>query len=357
VRVIVVGAGAVGGFVGARLALAGNQVTLVGRPWLVEAVRAQGLRLIEPQSERLVRQGLSVVSSVTEATAGGPFDLALLTVRTYDTATAVRQMQESGLGSRPGSRFLVLQNGIGSEDVLIQTFGAERVVVAALTQPVSVPEPGVVHLVKEKGGFALAPAVPGTEVGPVATVFQEAGLQVRRYRDRRAVKWSKLPLNMLGNTIPAILDMPPGEVYVYPDLLGLEIAAMRELVAVTRALRVRLVDLPGYPVRLLMWALCHLPTSLLAPLLHRLVGGGRKGRKPSLQQGLAQGRSRSEVADLNGAVVRYGEHVGVPAPANRLLVETLEALYAGECAWDEWRRRPERLIEAWGGTQINADKR
>ena len=346
-RVIVVGAGAVGGFVGARLALAGNQVTLVGRPWLVEAVRARGLRLIEPQSERLVRQGLSAVSSVTEATAGGPFDLALLTVRTYDTATAVRQMQESGLGSRPGLRFLVLQNGIGSEDLLVQAFGAERVVVAALTQPVSVPEPGAVHLVKEKGGFALASAAPGTEIGCVVTVFQEAGLRVRRYRDCRAVKWSKLPLNMLGNTIPAILDMPPGEVYVYPDLLGLEIAAMRELVAVTRALRVRLVDLPGYPVRLLMWALCHLPASLLAPLLHRLVGGGRKGRKPSLQQGLAQGRSRSEVADLNGAVVRYGERVGVPAPANRLLAETLEALYAGECAWDEWRRRPERLIEAW----------
>ncbi len=351
-RVIVVGAGAVGGFVGARLALAGNQVTLVGRPWLVEAVRARGLRLIEPQSERLVRQGLSVVSSVTEASAGRSFDLALLTVRTYDTATAVRQMQESGLGSRPGLRFLVLQNGIGTEDLLVQTFGVERVVVVALTQPVSVPEPGVVHLVKEKGGFALAPAAPGTEteVGRVVTVFQEAGLRVRQYRDCRAVKWSKLPLNMLGNTIPAILDMPPGEVYVYPNLLELEIAAMRELVAVTRALRVRLVDLPGYPVRLLMWALCHLPASLLAPLLHRLVGGGRKGRKPSLQQGLAQGRNRSEVTDLNGAVVRYGERVCVPAPANRLLAETLEALYAGECAWDEWRRRPERLIEAWGGT-------
>jgi len=346
-RIVVVGAGAVGGFVGARLALAGHEVTLVGRPWLVEAVRARGLRLIEPRRECLVRQGLVAVSSAAEAAALGPFDLALLTVKTYDTATAIRQMQEADLGRPPVLCLLVLQNGVGSEEPLSQAFGAGRVVVASLTQPVCVPEAGVVQLVKERGGLALAPMARGAEIGHVAAVLREAGLRVRLYPDYWVVKWSKLPLNMLGNTIPAILDMPPGEVYARPGLLRLEITAMRELMAVTRALGVRLVDLPGYPVRLLMWALCRLPTPLLAPLLHRLVGEGRKGRVPSLQWGLVQGQRRSEVTDLNGAVVRYGERMGVPTPTNRLLTETLEAIYAGECAWDEWRHRPERLIEAW----------
>jgi len=346
-RVIVVGGGAVGGFIGARLALAGNEVALVGRPWLVEAVRTRGLRLIEPQQEHLVQQGLSAAPSVAEAAAQGFFDLALLAVKTYDTATAVREMQEAGLGSLQRVRFLVLQNGVGSEELLVQAFGAERVIVAALTQPVSVPEPGVVRLVKEKGGFALAPAVSGTGIEHVVTVFQEAGLRVRSYRNYQAVKWSKLPLNILGNTIPAILDMPPGEVYAHIGLLRLEIAAMRELMAVTRALEVRLVNLPGYPVRLLMWVLCNLPAPLLSPLMPRLVGSGRKGRMPSLQHGLARGREVSEVAYLNGAVVRCGERVGVPTPANRLLTETLEAIYAREYTRDEWHHRPERLIEAW----------
>ncbi len=343
-RVIVVGGGAVGGFLGARLALAGNEVALVGRPWLVDAVRARGLRLIEPREECLVHQGLNVVSSIAEAAAFGPFDLALLTVKTYDVDTATRQMQESDLGHPP---VLCLQNGIGSEERLSQAFGTDRVIAASLTQPASVLEPGTVRLVKEHGGLALAPVMREANVGHVATSLREAGLRVRLYRDYRAIKWSKLPLNMLGNTIPAILNMPPGEVYAHIGLLRLEIAAMRELMAVTRALGIRIVDLPGYPVRPLMWALRHLPAPLLVPLLRRLVGGGRKGRTPSLQQGLTQGRTVSEVADLNGAVVRYGERVGVATPANRLLTETLEAIYAGRYAWDEWSRRPERLVEAW----------
>ena len=344
-RVIVVGVGSVGGFIGARLALAGNEVVLVGRPWLVDAVRARGLRLIEPRKEWSVQQGLSAVSSIAEAAALGPFDLLVLTVKAYDVDTAARQIQESDLGHTP---LLCLQNGIGSEERLSQAFGADRVIVASLTQPVSVPEPGVVQLVKERGGFALAPVAREANIGHVVAVLRDAGLEVRLYRDYQAVKWSKLPLNILGNTLPAILDMPAGEVYAHIGLLRLEVAAMRELMAVTQALGVRLVDLPGYPVRPLMWALSRLPAPLLAPLLHRMVGGGREGRMPSLRRGLVQGRVVSEISDLNGAVVRYGERVGVPTPANQLLTETLGAIYAGgEDTWGEWRCRPERLIEAW----------
>jgi len=343
-RVIVVGAGAVGGFVGARLALAGNQVTLVGRPWLVDAVRGHGLRLIEPRRERVVQRGLGVVASVAEASAPGPFDLALLTVKTYDVATAASEMQEACLGHPP---VVCLQNGIGSEERLSQAFGPDRVIAASLTQPVSVPEPGVVRLVKTRGGIALAPVAYEANIAHVASILEKAGLNVRVYRDYRTVKWSKLPLNILGNTIPAILDMPPGEVYAHPGLLRVEVAAMRELTAVARALGVRIVNLPGYPARPLMWALGHLPAPLLSPLLHRLVGGGRKGRVPSLLRGLTQARTVSEVTDLNGAVVRCGARAGVPTPVNRLLTETLEAIYAGRAdVWSEWRHRPERLVEA-----------
>ena len=97
-RVIVLGAGAVGGFVGARLALAGHEVVLVGRPWLVDAVQARGLQLIEPQNETNVRQGLRAVSSPADAAVLAPFDLVLLTVKTYDVDTAIQQMQETDLG-------------------------------------------------------------------------------------------------------------------------------------------------------------------------------------------------------------------------------------------------------------------
>ena len=343
-RVIVLGAGAVGGFVGARLALAGHEVVLVGRPWLVDAVQARGLRLIEPQNETNVRQGLRAVSSPAEAAMLAPFDLALLTVKTYDVGTAIQQMQETDLGQ---PMILSFQNGIGSEEQLSRAFGADRVAAASLTQPVTVPEPGVVRLVKERGGIGLAPVAPRSDVRQLARSLQEAGLRLCVYPDYRSVRWSKLPLNILGNTIPAILDMPPGEVYAHHGLAQVEVCAMRELIAVVRALGVRWVDLPGYPVRPLMWSFRRLPAPVMGGLLRRLVGAGREGRVPSLQRGLIQRRTVSEVTDLNGAVIRYGRRVGVPTPTNQLLTGTLEAIYARKYDLDEWRHSPGRLIVAW----------
>ena len=125
----------------------------------------------------------------------------------------------------------------------------------------------------------------------------------------------------------------------------MEIHQLREALAVMAAQHTGVVNLPGTPVRLLAFAVQRLPPAVARPFLSRAVGGGRGGKMPSFHIDLYRGRGRSEVDYLNGAVVRFGERLGVPTPANCLLNDTLQALTEGRLPLDTFRRKPEALLE------------
>jgi 2-dehydropantoate 2-reductase len=92
VKIVVIGAGAIGCLVGGNLAAAGETVTLVGRPAFAAAVRANGLRVRLGDDEQIVRN-LNAVGSMVEAFAdASAYDLAVLTVKSYDTATALDEL-------------------------------------------------------------------------------------------------------------------------------------------------------------------------------------------------------------------------------------------------------------------------
>ncbi len=338
-RIVVVGAGAIGGWVGGRLALAGQRVTLVGRPRLADAVAAGGLRLRSPDGETAVHD-LHVVTSVAGAASCGPFDLAVLGVKTYDTAAALAEMHATDLGCPV---ILSLQNGVRSEELLAAAFGPERVVAGTILNPISVAQAGVVVLEKWKGGIGLAPVAPGASVGRWAGVFN-AVLPTRLYTDYRAMKWSKLLLNLIGNASAAILDMNSAEVYADRRLLRLEIEMLRETVQVMQRLKVKPVALPGYPTPLLAWGVRWAPWFVVGPVLRRMVSGGRGEKPPSLLMALRQEQGRSEVGELNGAVISSGEQVGVSTPVNRALTETLTRLIEGRLQWENVRQQPGVLL-------------
>jgi len=339
-RIVVIGAGAIGGWVGGRLALAGQSVTLVGRSRLADAVAAGGLCLRSPDGETAAHD-LRVATSVAEAALYGPFDLAVFSVKTYDTAAALAEMQATDLG-RPV--ILSLQNGVRSEELLAAVFGLERVVAGTILNPISTPQAGVVVLEKWKGGIGLAPVAPGASVSQWVHVFDKAVLPTRAYTDYRAMKWSKLLLNLIGNASAAILDTNSAEVYANRRLLRLEIEMLRETVQVMQRLRVKPVALPGYPLPWLAWGVRWAPWFLAGPVLRRMVAGGRGAKPPSLLLALRQDRRRSEIDDLNGAVVRAGEQVGLPTPVNRALTEIFARLTEGRIGWENVRQQPGVLL-------------
>ncbi|MCW5850574.1 MAG: 2-dehydropantoate 2-reductase, partial [Anaerolineae bacterium] len=240
------------------------------------------------------------------------------------------------------------QNGVGSEEAVSRLLPAAPLVAASVTIPVSVPAMGHIET-RKKGGLGIAPVQGNTEYGIRNTELRQAGFVVRPYTDYRAMKWSKLLGNMIGNASSAILDMPPGEMYADPRLFRLEVAALREAVAVMSAWRIPAVSLPGLHTGLLPPALRYLPLPLLQRILQRMVTGGRGGKMPSLHIDMAGGKGKSEVQFLNGAVVEWGERKGVPTPVNRLLTDTLLALMAGRLTWSEFRQRPDRLLKLLAG--------
>jgi 2-dehydropantoate 2-reductase len=140
--------------------------------------------------------------------------------------------------------------------------------------------------------------------------------------------------------------MPVAEIYADARLVALERRAFLEALAVMDRLDIAPLNLPRYPAALLAHAMRYMPAPLLNPLLGKKIAGGRGGKAPSLQLDLARGNKRSEGDFLYGAIARAGAEAGVATPVNRALWETLRALINGTAAWDDYRRQPERLLEA-----------
>ena len=339
-RVLIIGAGAIGSFVGGKLALVGHKVTLVGRPAYVETVRTRGLRLTEGGETAIVQEITAVTPLAAAFASGQRYDLACLTVKSYDTATAADELAMATDAPPP---VLTLQNGVGNEEKLAERFGATRVVSGVITSPVEVLEPGAVRVTRA-GSIGLAPVQPKGSLAGADVALREAGFRVTLYDDYRSLKWSKLLMNMVGNATCAILDWPPERVFADRRLCALELRALREGLAVMRAQRIRLVRVGSYPLPVLAPLLSRLPAVLLQPLLQHTVGGGRGGKMPSLHIDLSRGKGRSEVEVLNGAIARAGAEFGVQVPVNWALHRVLIGLTRGELAWDDFRGRPERLL-------------
>lgn len=349
-RIVVIGAGAIGGYVGGKLALSGHTVTLVDRAALVEAIQAAGgLRVIEPAGEALA--AVHATTDLAEA-FGGTVDLVLFTVKGYDTEAAIQDLRPY---ANKFSRLLSLQNGVSNEALLAEAFGADKVLAGTITHPVSVPQPGVVRSEKKRGGIAVAPLTPQS-IDSLVEAFRESGIYTRAAQDAPSVKWSKLLLNIIGNASSAIVDMNSKRVFANAAIVSVEVAALREALAVMKAKNIGVVDLPGYPVRLLALALRFLPMVILRPVLHQLVIRGRAEKLPSLLIEMKRATGKSEIQDLNGAVLSAGQKVGVPTPVNEILTTTLSLLVNNPDQRERWREQPERLAAVIRRAQANANR-
>ena len=343
-RFLIVGAGAIGSLIGGRLALAGHRVTLVGRDATVRAVRTLGLRVAEEGHTSTIHE-IAAAASLAEAFSSGRYyDLACLTVKSYDTATAADELA-AATGDPPA--VVTFQNGVGNEQKLIEYFGAARVLSATITAPVEVLEPGMVSVTRS-GRVDLSPTERGGSVLGLDQAMIAASFDVRLHRDYRSLKWSKLLMNMIGNATCAILDWSPMRVFSDRQLCALEMHAVREGMGVMRAEGIRLTRVGSYRVPIIAPLLTGLPPALVQPLLLRAMGRARGGKTPSLHLDLRRGRGRSEVDVLNGAVSRAGARLGLPVPVNWALHSALMALTRGDVDWDHYRDRPQRLLEEAG---------
>jgi 2-dehydropantoate 2-reductase len=279
-----------------------------------------------------------IVPSLEDALRYGPFDVALFALKSFDTQPALENIKPFADKMPP---FLCLSNGVSNEDMIAETLGKDRVIYGTVTTAVGRRDAGDIVLEKLRGvGIAKGHMLSEK----LFAAFEGAYLNARLFDDAASMKWSKVLTNLIANPTSAILDMTPAEILANKDLYKLEIDMLEECLAVMEAQRLKVVDLPGTPVRALAFA-TKLPLWLSRPLLSRAAGAGRGGKMPSFHIDLHSGRGNSEVEYLHGAVVCAGEKYGVPTPVNKPWTETLLAMVKKQIPLDEFAHKPEKLLE------------
>ena len=336
-HVVVIGAGAVGSFLGGMLAAAGHDVTLLTRrpPDGPDADRScSRARTVGAPSSRSA--GRTTPPTVPEP------DLVLVAVKSFDLPGAL-----AGAARWPAAPLMTVQNGVGAEDEAAAA-RTSAILAGSLTTAVEPVTGGVRR--RRTGGMGVSlvhgDASASGLAATLAGAWTAAGLPTRIYPDPVAMKWSKLLANLVGNATSAILDLDPGEVYADPRGYTIERRQLHEAVAVMRAMGTRPVALPGAHVRLLLQGLA-LPEALGRPLVSRAIAGARGGKSPSLRLHVRGGGSGpTEARWLNGAVAAAGARLGVPTPVNALLAALTDEVAAdpGRAAW--FAGRPDRLAEA-----------
>ncbi|SFP93436.1 ketopantoate reductase [Variovorax sp. PDC80] len=285
-KVAVMGAGAVGCYYGAMLARAGHEVVLIGRPAHVEAVRARGLRLEAQSFDEHVPMAAS-----TEPDAVRGADLVLFCVKSTDTEAAAAQIAPH---LAPGALVLTLQNGVDNDERARSVLRSHEVAAAVVYVATGMAGPGHVKH-NGRGELVIAPSARGEEV---AQALRAAGVPTEISGNVRGALWAKLVLNCAYNALSAITQLPYGVLVRNEGVPGVLRDVVAECLAVARA---EGVTIPGD----IDAAVAGIARTMPAQF-------------SSTAQDLARGK-RSEIDHLNGFVLRRGEVLGVPVPANRLL--------------------------------------
>ena len=283
--VAVVGAGAVGCYYGFLLAKAGHAVTLIGRPALVESVRASGLILDTGAGTDAVP-----VQATTEGTGVAGADLVLVCVKSGDTEAAGATIAPH---LDPAAAVLSLQNGVDNAERLAAILGHPVVPVAVY---VATEMAGPARVRHNGRGDLIIGASAASE--RIAAAFTAAGIPTCVSERAIDALWSKLILNCAYNALSALTQLPYGRLVQGEGVIACMTDVVQECVAVAAAAGVSV------------------PPDILDRVLS--LSTTMADQRSSTAQDLARGRP-SEIDHLNGYVVRTGAALGIPTPANRML--------------------------------------
>jgi 2-dehydropantoate 2-reductase len=304
-KITVIGPGGVGGYFGARLAAAGNDVTFVARGSHLQAMRKDGLRL-DSEIGPLHLKPVKVVADAREIEAA---DVIMFAVKMRDTESAAQSL--TGLTAK-GATVFTFQNGVESAERVGRIVGKEHVVPGVARIGSHISAPGVV---KQMGKFAsLEFAEPDGKPSARTKAFAEAckaaGFAAKIPQNIRREVWMKFAMLAPLSGLTALTRGPIGPVRANPQSRALLEAAVKETVAVGMALKAGLTPADTGD---LLKLIDGFPNGLMASMAHDLLAG-----KPI------------EIEGLSGAVARLGEQAGVPAPTHKFIAQALAPFRDGE---------------------------
>jgi 2-dehydropantoate 2-reductase len=306
--VLIMGAGSVGCYLGGRLALAGHDVHFVGRPRVLDQLRANGLTITEPDGKTATLPA-DMLSLHEDVPSGLGISLVLMCVKSSATPTAATALARA---LPIGTLVMCMQNGLHNAEVARSVAARLRFLSAMV--PFNVAEIGPGHFLRGSGGNLALEEDDVTRAW--LPTLAEAGLPSTTHKDIRAVQWGKLLLN-LNNPVNALSGLPLRDELLDADLRATTAALIEEGLSVLAAARQRTVKVTPVPTRWLP-RLMRLPTPAFKLLASRMLRIDPRARS-SMADDLALGR-RTEIGELCGEVVKLAKSVGVRAPRNEKML-------------------------------------
>jgi len=338
-RIAVVGAGALGGYVGGTLAHLGHDVTLIDAwPEHVEAIRARGLELdgVTPEEKFVVTKAKTLHLTEVQSLARHPIDVAMISVKSYDTrwATALIEpyLAEQGFA-------VSLQNCLNEEAIAgVVGWGRTVGVVASLIS-VDLYEAGQIRRTVPKGGDHHVVFRIGEPHGRVTPRVEELVEWFRGIDSSKATtnlwgeRWSKLVQNAMGNGVTAATGLTSGDCLRNGAIRRFQIRLAGEAVRVGQALGYHLEKIRGVEPDIMARAAegdAGALSEVEALILPKAGSNPRADiQRPSMAQDILKGR-RTEIDAMNGYIARKGAEVGVPAPSHARLAEIVTRIERGE---------------------------
>ena len=306
-RIAVVGAGSIGGYLGARLALAGEEVTFIARGANLQAINAQGFRLIEEDGTEQVARNVRAVQKTADA---GPQDLVLLALKAQQVGALAADVPAM---FGPETAVVTLQNGIpwwyfhklGGEfdgrpvrsvdpdGAIAAAIPAERIIGSVVYPAAELVAPGVVRVI-EGNRFSLGePDNSRSErARRISDALARAGLKAPVSSDLRSEIWLKLWGNLTFNPVSALTHASLAGICRFPATRALAAEMMAEARSVAEELGVR----------------------FRITIDRRIAGAEAVGEhKTSMLQDVEHGRAL-EIDALLGSVIELARLTGTPTP-------------------------------------------
>ncbi|WP_244851664.1 ketopantoate reductase family protein [Caballeronia sp. SL2Y3] len=301
-KIAFLGAGALGCAIGSALTEGGHETWLVDRSEQhVKAMSSDGLQVDDERGTRRVK-----VRATMDPAEVGTVDVVIVLVKSFHTDSAMRgALDLVGLETV----VLSLQNGLGHEDVLSEIVGRERVLAGKTYVGGVLRAPGHIQS-GVTGKRTIIGELDGrmtSRVTAIADAFNSAGLTTTVSDNIIGTMWDKLLINVATGAITGITGLTYGQLYDEPVLKATSLAAIEEAMATARAAGVAL----SIPTAEDAWKMA------------------ADGLSPAFKTSMLQSIEKSSVTEIdfiNGAVVRWGQRLGVPTPVNSTLVACIKGI-------------------------------
>jgi 2-dehydropantoate 2-reductase len=305
-KIVVMGAGGVGGFFGGVLAKAGLDVSFVARGAHLAALRGQGLRV---ESQIMGEFVLRKVSATDQPASLGPADLVLMTTKTYDLEGAARGLLPI---LHKDSLVLPLLNGVDIAERIASVVGNERVLGGMCQVSSSIVAPGVIRQVGPLNRIVFGELAGGISprAKAVLEVFKQAGINAGLSDQILVEVWKKFLAICAAGGMSALTRSTLGPILKTPATRAMFVGCMQEVELLARR---KGVPLPASVVQDAMAGYDKLPAEM----------------RPSMGLSVLNGQPL-EVDALNGTAARLGRELGVPTPINHFITAALMLVAGGK---------------------------